>query len=78
MKVLFFASLRERLGISDQEFTLPENSTVEQLLSILINEHGSSLFPDNIICAVNQTVARPNDVIKNSDEVAFYPPVTGG
>lgn len=78
MKILFFASLRERLGVPSHELTLPENSTVEQLLSTLKSEYGSSFFPDNIICAVNQTVANSHDPLKDSDEIAFYPPVTGG
>jgi molybdopterin synthase sulfur carrier subunit len=44
----------------------------------LVDKHGEYHFPDNILCADNQEIANDDIVIDEADEVAFYPPVTGG
>lgn len=78
MKVYYFASLKEALKISSEDITLDADMTVAQLRNHLINKHDERHFPDNILCAVNQEIANDEVVICESDEVAFYPPVTGG
>lgn len=78
MKVYYFASLKEALKISSEDITLDADMTVAQLRNHLINKHDECHFPDNILCAVNQEIANDEVVIYESDEVAFYPPVTGG
>jgi molybdopterin synthase sulfur carrier subunit len=52
--------------------------TVAQLRKKLVDKYGECHFPDNILCAVNQEIANDEVVVSDSDEVAFYPPVTGG
>lgn len=78
MNVLYFAALREKLKCSQEHMVAGTNMTVAQLRLLLMEKYGKEHFSDNIICAVNHTVA--NDLLKlnNDDEVAFYPPVTGG
>ena len=82
IRVLFFARLREQLDCATLELDWPEqNATVADLRECLCGrgEHWrAALQADNIICAVNQRQACPGDTLAAGDEVAFYPPVTGG
>lgn len=81
--LLYFASLRETLDASKEQFNLPESvSTVSELKNLLA-ERGdawSASFSDNtnLLVSVNQQMANEQSEIKNSDEIAFFPPVTGG
>jgi molybdopterin synthase sulfur carrier subunit len=83
VKVLFFASLREQLGTGAEDMELPAGvSTVAALRSHLRSRGGAyeRVFSDkNLVrAAVNQDMAQPGAAIKAGDEVAFFPPVTGG
>ncbi|CAB5494935.1 Molybdopterin synthase sulfur carrier subunit [uncultured Gammaproteobacteria bacterium] len=78
MKIYYFASLKEALKIPSEEIILNADITVAQLRKKLVDKHGEYHFPDNILCAVNQEIANDDIVIDEADEVAFYPPVTGG
>ena len=81
--LLYFASLRERLGCSREQVALPAASaTVATLLEHLRardarwSEALGSAQPWRV--AVNQRMADPATPLKPGDEVAFFPPVTGG
>ncbi|HEY8068346.1 MAG TPA: molybdopterin converting factor subunit 1 [Burkholderiales bacterium] len=83
MKVLFFASLREKLGRDAEELDLPAGvATVAALRSHLRGRGGvfESSFSEKILLrvAVNQDMVQPTAAVKAGDEVAFFPPVTGG
>lgn len=83
VKVLFFASLREQLGKSHEEIELPTGvNTVESLRAHLGARGGpfGKAFDGKALvrAAVNQEMAQPGVRIKAGDEVAFFPPVTGG
>ena len=83
VKVLFFAALREQLGTQAEEIELPAGvSTVAGLRSHLMQRGGAwqSVFADKrlVRVAVNQDMASPVSSLKPGDEVAFFPPVTGG
>ena len=83
VKVLFFASLREQLGTGAEEMDLPPDvSTVAALRSHLRSRGGvyERVFGEkNLVrAAVNQDMVQPGAAIKVGDEVAFFPPVTGG
>lgn len=83
MRVLFFGRVREELDCDSLELPL-EGPVVdlESLQAHLCETRGGKwqeiLGQDNIICAVNQTVTDTNVALSDSDEVAFFPPVTGG
>lgn len=81
IKVLFFAKLREALDCEECSIPL-EQTTVGELRKGLIEEGGETwrqaLGGSNILCAVNQQLAKEEQTVKSGDEVAFYPPVTGG
>lgn len=83
MKVLYFASLRQKLGVGAEEVEPPAGiATVGQLVEWLKGRspRHAEAFADaaGIRCAVNQDYARPDDPVRPGDEVAFFPPVTGG
>jgi molybdopterin synthase sulfur carrier subunit len=83
VKVLFFAGLREQLGASAEDIELPAGvSTVGALRTHLTKRGGAweKVFSDKklVRIAVNQEMAEPASAIKPGDEVAFFPPVTGG
>ena len=79
IKVLYFASLREQMGRSGDEFDF----TDDKLSSMNIDQlwqHATeqSSFPDELLVAVNQEYTDQFASINDGDEVAFFPPVTGG
>lgn len=81
--VLFFAALREQLGRPREELDLPASvATVGALRDHLRARGGpwDSVFAPNkpVRAAVNQGMVQAAAPIKNGDEIAFFPPVTGG
>ncbi len=82
IKILYFASLREKLGTSGESLELPSGvSDVGGVLATLAargGEWASLASVKNLKCAVNQEMARHDTLVKEGDEVAFFPPVTGG
>ena len=81
--LLYFASLRESLGCSREQLALPSgNPTVSMLIEALRNREGrwtEAFAPGKTWrVAVNQQMADLATPVKAGDEVAFFPPVTGG
>jgi molybdopterin synthase sulfur carrier subunit len=83
LKILYFASLREKLGRDAEELDLPAGvATIAALRTHLRSRGGAwadALAEGKLLrSAVNQDMAQPAAAIKAGDEVAFFPPVTGG
>jgi sulfur-carrier protein len=83
LSILYFAWLRERVGVAEETLSPPDwVVTVADLvvyLSDLDQRHaGAFKDRDTVRCAVNQEFADPATVLQPGDEVAFFPPVTGG
>ena len=83
IRLLFFASLRERLGSSGESLELPSHvRTVGELRAFLATRgepwQGALDGQRALRMAVNQDLADANAAIRDGDEVAFFPPVTGG
>lgn len=79
LRILYFASLRETIGSSGESLELPAGcATVGQLRTALAERHAVLLTAKNLRCAVNQRMANMEDAVADGDEVAFFPPVTGG
>ena len=80
--VQYFASVRERLGIDNEQVEPAAAATVAELLDLLATRHGDKgqrvLKEARVLAAVNQVVAEPQTPVRSGDEVAFFPPVTGG
>lgn len=80
MKVLFFGQLREALQTDSVHINVAVSNVLE-LRKVLQNKSPlwhNSLEGSVTLVAVNQTIANDNTVLEKSDEVAFFPPVTGG
>ena len=79
--VSYFASVREARGASSDHVTLPDGASVGQLLESLrggaLSAIEETLFT-RLLVAVNQTVVTQDSVISAEDEVALFPPMTGG
>jgi molybdopterin synthase sulfur carrier subunit len=83
VSLLYFAWLRERVGVSAETIDLPVDVTTVASLVAWLRARGpnyDSAFatPRVVRCAVNQDFAAPEDPVRPGDEIAFFPPVTGG
>ncbi|MFV3405538.1 MULTISPECIES: molybdopterin converting factor subunit 1 [Pseudomonas] len=79
IKVLYFARYRELLGLDgerlDGEFAVLDD--VRQTL-VAKGGHYALLAEQNLMCARNEELCRLDEPLEDGDEVAFFPPVTGG
>ena len=78
MKILYFASLKENLKTSDEDLDFISPVKISTIKKELIQKYGEHHFPKNILCSVNQEIASEDTLVNEADEVAFFPPVTGG
>jgi len=83
LKLLYFAWVRERIGTSSEEIDCPSGvATVGELVDWLAARGGGygEAFESAVLvrAAVNQEHADVAHPITNDDEIAFFPPVTGG
>lgn len=75
IKVRYFASLGERLGRSESDLDFTQALTVRD---VWCKDTREETIPDNLLAAVNMDYAALDDLVHDGDEVAFFPPVTGG
>jgi len=73
--VRYFARLRERMGRDSEEIQVQAPSTVADVWAKV---SGGEPLPRNILSAVNQEYVDADHAVHDGDEVAFFPPVTGG
>lgn len=83
MQILYFASLRQAIGLAAETIELPrEVTTVQELCEWLKLRHpkfASAVGNGRLLrCAINQEFATPGAKVSPTDEVAFFPPMTGG
>ncbi len=83
IRILYFALLRDALGRSQEELEVPESVTTVAALREWLRGRGEPYATAlgnarRVRAAVNQEMAEPEDAVKAGDEVAFFPPVTGG
>lgn len=83
LKILYFAWLREKTGVSQEDVTLPaEVRTVRELIDWLKQRSpGHARAFDNaklVRCAIDQEFATADARLGDASEIAFFPPVTGG
>lgn len=79
VRILYFANLRESIGCGSEEIELPaEVATVGKLHEFLGQRHAALLTARNLRCAVNQKMCGMGAPVADGDEIAFFPPVTGG
>lgn len=83
LNIHYFASLREELGQGSEAFVMPAGIVdVGHLVRHLVQLHGESwkVLEDasRVLVAVNQTIVDRTHLLQGSEEVAFFPPMTGG
>lgn len=74
ISVKFFASLREQLEQAEASVSAAEARTVAEVW----NRATGREVPPNVLAAVNMEYVQPDHAVEDGDEVAFFPPVTGG
>jgi molybdopterin synthase sulfur carrier subunit len=75
IKVRYFASLKEKAGRSEDVLEPVENLTVREVWRLCLPNKPS---PENTLVAINMNYAEWDSFVQDGDEVAFFPPVTGG
>lgn len=75
VQVKFFASLRDEIGRDSAEIQHAAGMTV---VDIWQQVAGKQPLHEHILAAVNMEYAKPDTTVNDGDEVAFFPPVTGG
>lgn len=81
LRLLYFAQLKDQLNCSEEQLDWqPEFTTISALKLHLSqrDKQWQNALSANILTAVNQTMAKGNHPISDGDEIAFFPPVTGG
>jgi molybdopterin converting factor subunit 1 len=77
--VRLFARLREIAGAPDLRLELGDGATVRDAWNTLVQQFGPMApFTSSVSCAVNEDYARMTATLRDGDEVAFLPPVSGG
>ncbi len=82
IKILFFASFREQLGTDSVEMSSRDLTDVGSVLARLRSrgDEWGRVFAEGetLMMAVNQEMSEERAAVKDGDEIAFFPPVTGG
>jgi len=81
IKILFFAALRERLQCRELELVIAQSCQVRDVLNQLQqqSEKWQQTFSEQqLLCARNQQICNLDTIVQPGDELAFFPPVTGG
>ena len=81
VKVLFFASIKDRLGKDEEELELKDSTTLQSFLNRLKSENNTLakfLEAHSFLFAVNEEIASLDAILKPNDEIAILPPLSGG
>lgn len=75
ISVKFFARLREQVGIDEINLDFTPKMDARQVWNTSTSDRP---LPDNTLCAINMEYVSIDTLVSDGDEVAFFPPVTGG
>ncbi len=82
MKIIYFANIKQIIGIDHEKLSIKENHSVIQIIELLKlkDEKYTKAFKnlEHIKCSVNCNFVDFEKIVTDDDEVAFFPPVTGG
>lgn len=74
ISVMYFASLREQMGRDSDQLDLEEGVTMAEIWQKVSDQRPQ----ENLLCSRNKEYAQWDDTAVDGDEIAFFPPVTGG
>ena len=79
VRLLYFAVLRDIMGTSDAELTLPDGTSAREVWQTMRSDHAELAdYIEPPMTAINESYAAADTVLKDGDELAFIPPVAGG
>ncbi|BED88926.1 molybdopterin synthase sulfur carrier subunit [Pseudoalteromonas sp. MM1] len=81
VNVLFFGQLKERLKCDKLTVDIAHTLSITAFKHMLVeqNPHWQAWLEErDVLCALNQTMSSSDELVKAGDELAFFPPVTGG
>lgn len=79
IKVLFFATLRDRAGAKAVDLEVPTETTVQGLKDLVVDAYpGLKDTMDTVVVSINREFAFDENVVPENAEVAMFPPVSGG
>lgn len=79
VKVLFFATLKDKAGTGQAELDLPSGTTIARLKGLVAEKYpGLSEMLDHCLASINHDYRADDSEIPADAEVAFFPPVSGG
>jgi molybdopterin converting factor subunit 1 len=79
IKVLFFATLRDRAGTKSVDLEIPAETTVQGLKNLVTDEYpGLKETMDTVVISINREFAFDESDVPEKAEVAMFPPVSGG
>ena len=79
VKILFFATLRDRAGIKSLEMELSPETTVQSLKDLLVESYPAlKETMDSVVISINREFAFDEALVPDGAEVALFPPVSGG
>ena len=79
IKVLFFATLRDRAGTKSADLEIPADTTVQGLKDLVVDAYpGLQQTMDTVVISINREFAFDESIVPENAEVAMFPPVSGG
>ena len=79
--IKYFASLRETLGLEQEKIDFVEGDSIRDIQLMLSSrspDWSKNIMDSELIVSLNQEVVDLSELVSNGDEIAFFPPVTGG
>ncbi|MEM2899461.1 MAG: molybdopterin converting factor subunit 1 [Thermoplasmata archaeon] len=79
VKVRYFASHREAAGVHEEDIIIEDGKSVSELFDILSKKHPElAKFKNHTLFSINRQYANLDTKLKENDELAMFPPVSGG
>ena len=79
IRVLFFATLRDRAGTKSIDLEIPAETTVQDLKNLVVDSYpGLKDTMDTVVISINREFAFDESLVPENAEVAMFPPVSGG
>ncbi len=79
VRLLYFGQARDAAGKGEEDYTLPDGSTVDNLVERSSDAHAQiERMRGSMQAAVNEEIATPGQLLRDGDVVALLPPVAGG